>query len=301
MPTETPAGEPRAGDASRADGPRTDGPDSMTDPMTAPEVGQSVRRAGCGVFWLDENLCVRRANAAFARLLGLDETQVNPPAGAAGVSFPALDPDWPHGPPAEAFASLRAVASAGHPAKLRRDGAGPLSVQVHLNHVSLGGLESLFGVVVDTGARQAAEDALRASEARYRAITDTQTEFIIRFRPDAAHTMTFANRAFAEFTGLPDPGAAIGKPMPDFVHPDDREAVLARVRSVSAENPIAHGENRIVGADGKPRFSSWVNRAVLAPPDPDRANDPAAAREVLEIQAVGRDITERVLAEFAGD
>ena len=52
-------------------------------------------------------------------------------------------------------------------------------------------------------ARLRAQDALRASEERFRAIVDQQTDLICRFQPDT--TLTFVNDAYARHFGrMPD-------------------------------------------------------------------------------------------------
>ena len=258
-----------------------------------PGLEAAVREAGCGVFWLDEDLRVRRANGAFARFCGRPREELT------GTPIRELDPGWPHGGPADALAALRTTASAGHAATLPGPDGRGLPVQLHLNYLSLGGLESLFGVAVDVSDRQAAEDALRASEARYRAVTDTLTEYVLRFRPaadDPDQTVTFCNAACARLLNAGDPGDIVGRPMPDFVHPDDRAAVNARVASITAENPVAVGENRVLAPGGRELWTSWVNRGVFADPAP---GEPASGAKLLEIQCVGRDVTDRVLADAA--
>ena len=52
----------------------------------------------------------------------------------------------------------------------------------------------------DITQRKLAEDALAASEDRYRAIVEIQTELICRWRPD--HTITFANQACQRYLSL---------------------------------------------------------------------------------------------------
>ena len=256
----------------------------------APELEAAVRRAGCGVFWLDEDLRVRRANAAFARFCGRSEHDL------IGTPVADLDPVWPYGEPPAALRRLRAENSAGHAARLARPGADPLPVQVHLNYLSLGGMESVFGVAVDVSDRQAAEDALRLSEARYRAVTEVQTEFILRTEPGGERLVTFCNPAFARLVDLGDPAEVVGRPVPDMVHPDDRAAVEARFASLTPDHPIAAGENRVLGPGGEVLWTSWVNRGIFAPPPP---GEPAPAAALTEVQCVGRDVTDRVLSDAA--
>ena len=279
-PADSPAGAAPGGDPSDGRHP-------------APALEAAVREAGCGVFWLDEDLRVRRANAAFARFCGTT------PEALTGTPIADLDPGWPHGAAGDSLAALRTRTSAGHATTLPGPDGRGLPVQLHLNFLSLGGLESLFGVAVDVSDRQAVEDALRESEARYRAVTDSQTEFIVRYRPaadDPDQTVTFCNAALARLLNAGDPAAIVGRPMPDFVHPEDRAAVNARAASVTPENPIAVGENRVLAPDGRELWTSWVNRGIFAPP---RDGEPAPAATLLEIQAVGRDVTDRVQADAA--
>ena len=42
--------------------------------------------------------------------------------------------------------------------------------------------------------------ALRESEERYRAVVESQTEFIVRWKPDG--TRTFVNEAYCRYFGL---------------------------------------------------------------------------------------------------
>ena len=254
-------------------------------PADDPILRAAVRDAGCGVFWLGPHLWVKRCNAAFARFAGRSEDDL------AGTPIAEIDPSWPYGDAAEAFAALRVRPSAGHATRLRRPDGTLVPVQMHVNYLSLGGLESLFGVVVDTGDRQAAEDALRLSEARYRAVTENQTEFILRSRPDDPQTVTFCNPAFARLVDRGDAAEVVGRPMPDFIFPEDRPIAARRLASLTPDRPIAAGENRIVDASGAVRWTSWVNRGIF-----DGGEN---GGELVEIQCVGRDVTERKLTDEA--
>ena len=283
-PTPPPASPVR--DSPRPAGPGGRGtgaedPGALPPELAPPELEAAVREAGCGVFWLDDELRVRRGNAAFARFCGRSEAEL------PGTPIAELDPGWPHGERADALPALRTKTSAGHATHLLRPGREPLPVQLHLNYLSLGGLESLFGVAVDVSDRQSVEDALRVSEARYRAVTEQQTEFIIRFEPGDDRTVTFCNAAFARLVDFGEIGDVVGKPMPEYVHPDDRQLVADRIGSLTPENPLAAGENRVLGPRGEVLWTSWVNRGIFA--DGSDGGPP----RLVEVQSVGRDVTER--------
>ncbi len=128
-----------------------------------------------------------------------------------------------------------------------------------------------------------AEEALRTSEARYRAIVEDQTELICSWLPDG--TLTFANQAWCKYYGR----RAESVPGGDFlaaVYPEDRAAVSARIASLRAENPAAAGEHRTVLPDGAVRWQMWTHRGIFAPDG-----------QLREYQSVGRDITQRREAE----
>ncbi len=238
----------------------------------------AFKESGCGVFWLDERLRVRRANAAFSRFVGRSGEEL------IDAAITDLDPGWPHGSPEEAFKRLRATTSAGHATRLRRPDGTLWPVQVHLNFLSLGGMESLFGVAVDTADRQAAEDALRTSEARYRAVTEDQTEFIVRIRPD--QIVTFCNPAYARLVDAGDPEHVVGMRVQDLVLEQDFGRISESMRQLTPENPVALNENLVPSFDGPPVWVSWVVRALFEPGDD-------GTPRVREYQSVGRDVTER--------
>lgn len=124
--------------------------------------------------------------------------------------------------------------------------------------------------------RSFAETALRKSEARYRAIVEDQTELICRFAPDG--TLTFVNDAYCRYFGVTRQELMQGSVVP--LIPDlDRDP---------HETPVVTRERRVVLLNGEVRWQQWTNRAIFD-----------VHGVVTEFQAVGRDITERKLAEAA--
>ena len=82
--------------------------------------------------------------------------------------------------------------------------------------------DQIYGFGQDVTALVEAERALKASEARYRLVTDASTDFIARC--DATGRFRFLSPAFQRELGY---GAeeALGRLATDFVHPQDREGL----------------------------------------------------------------------------
>lgn len=141
----------------------------------------------------------------------------------------------------------------------------------------------MAGHITDITHLKAVEQALRVSEARYRAILEDQTEVIGRLAADG--TCLYVNEAFCRFFGK-TPEALLGHRWQPMAHADDLPRIEARLARLSPENPVAVIENRAIAADGGIRWMQFVNRAFFD----DRG-------QLAEIQFVGRDITEQKQAE----
>jgi len=130
-----------------------------------------------------------------------------------------------------------------------------------------------------------AEETLQASEARYRAIVEDQTELVCRYRPD--YSLTFVNQAFCRCFGQ-DPKELLGQSFLSLV-PQDCGAEFARsIKSISPPQPLATQEYRITTASGEVRWQHWLHRGLFG-----------ADGEIVEYQAVGRDLTHRRQTEEA--
>lgn len=130
-----------------------------------------------------------------------------------------------------------------------------------------------------------AEAALRMSEARYRAVVESQTELISRFRPDG--TQVFANEAFCRYYGM-NPEEIVGKPFFSKVPEEEIPIIQEHFKSLTPQNPVGSIEHRVVLKNGEVRWQQWVDRAIF--------NEGSAP---IEYQSVGRDTTDRKRAEEA--
>jgi PAS domain S-box-containing protein len=127
--------------------------------------------------------------------------------------------------------------------------------------------------------------ALTESEARYRAVVESQSEMLCRFRPDG--TIVFANSPYARTLGV-DHEALVGRSFWDFIPQSEQPKVRALLARITPAAPEVRIENQLDTADGI-RWTLWTNRALRF--DADGA--------LLEAQATGIDITDRKRAEKA--
>ena len=131
--------------------------------------------------------------------------------------------------------------------------------------------------IQDITLRKQAEQALRESEERYRAIVEDQTELITRFQPDGR--LTFVNEACCRYFGQ-EREALIGNCYEPLIFEEDREAIAQFLSSLSLEHPVGTIEHRVVIA-GEIRWMQWINRAIF-----DEKG------RFVEFQSVGRDISD---------
>ncbi len=143
----------------------------------------------------------------------------------------------------------------------------------------------MLGVILDVSDRKWIEEALQASESRYRAIIQDQTELIARFAPDS--TVLFINDAYCHYFGIARDDV-LGKSYNPVIYEGDRDRVAQLVQTINAQNPTLIIENRVIDSRGQVRWTQWVNRLLCDPHG-----------KILEFQAVGRDITDLKQAEQA--
>lgn len=148
-----------------------------------------------------------------------------------------------------------------------------------------GSIVALLGLTQDIGRRRLAEQALRDSELRYRAIVDVQDDAVCRWLPDT--TLTFANAAYRNLFGLAETQVP-GSRWIDFVPAEERAAVSGHYRELVQRPHRVEFEHSVASADGSTRWYSWTDAPLFG--------DDGA---LLEFQSVGRDITQRKAAEQA--
>ncbi|MGE5841562.1 MAG: PAS domain S-box protein, partial [Deltaproteobacteria bacterium] len=169
---------------------------------------------------------------------------------------------------------------------IRKDGTRvPIELFVNLSRDVAGQPEFYYAFVSDITARKQAEERLRASEKRFRALTEKGTELISVV--DTAGVLTYESPNETRILGYPV-GEQLGTCMFKLVHPDD----LPVTRSLFQELIAKSGSSRTTELRARTKDGSWrwleiVGTNLLA--------DPAVAGIVLN----ARDITDRKAAEQA--
>jgi PAS domain S-box-containing protein len=110
-------------------------------------------------------------------------------------------------------------------------------------------------VYEDITERKRAEEALRESEARYRAVFEEQTELICRFRPDKR--LTFVNEVYCRCFGKCRE-ELLGQTFLLFIQPEDDDSVHAQIDGLGLQNPSSTGEHRIIWPNGESRWHNGV-------------------------------------------
>ncbi|HEV2461765.1 MAG TPA: PAS domain-containing protein, partial [Ktedonobacterales bacterium] len=133
--------------------------------------------------------------------------------------------------------------------------------------------------------RQRAQQALQASEEHYRGVVETQTELVSRYLPDT--TMIFLNDAGCRFYDKPRE-EVLGTRWIDRVPETARERVQLEIQTLLEHPGTITIEHEAMHPNGSLRWQQWVNRTICD-----------ADGKVIELQSIGRDITERKQAEEA--
>jgi PAS domain S-box-containing protein len=130
-----------------------------------------------------------------------------------------------------------------------------------------------------TAQLEAANHALRQSEERYRNVVDDQTELVCRRKPDG--TLTFVNDRFCRFFGTTREKIS-GHPWGLVVRDQSTEPNEVDLAQLTPESPLIVVASRFRDERGQMRWLEFINRGLFAPDG-----------SLVEIQSVGRDITER--------
>jgi len=125
-------------------------------------------------------------------------------------------------------------------------------------------------------------EKIRLRDQRYEAVVATQSELILRMKPDG--TFTFFNPAVSDyFSGLEHKNLTMVAD--EYIQPSDREEIQSLINNIlptiTKENPFRSLDVPVLREDGEERCIQWNVTVIFDQED-----------EIQEFQAVGRDITE---------
>jgi two-component system cell cycle sensor histidine kinase/response regulator CckA len=148
-----------------------------------------------------------------------------------------------------------------------------------------GRLRGILFTIDDITERKQAEEMLRASQSRYKAIVDNQAEFVVRYIRGGI--LTFVNDTLCRYFNL-ERSDLIGKSYYSFIHEEDRPTAISQVEKLDVNKPSTVIESRIMHADGRIPWHQWTHSAIF-----DKEGN------IIEYQATGRDITDSRAVEGA--
>ncbi len=146
----------------------------------------------------------------------------------------------------------------------------------------LRGCDARVAMIHDETAQQSAEEALRASEERFRELFENANDVI--FLHDLNGKVVAINRAAEYLTGY-SRLEVIGRNFEEFVAPEARHQTQDNIRTHLGGSATQHYELPIISKFGNRRYLEVSTRILY------RRGHPVA------IQGIGRDITDRKLAQ----
>jgi len=137
-------------------------------------------------------------------------------------------------------------------------------------------------LMLDT--RQKLDEAARQSEERYRNVVESQLELISRMQTDG--TFTFANESYCRYFQK-NTKSIINHKFSSVFSMKAWKVLKARFASMTPSNPTLLVEEKDITQTNRESWQQWINTGTFD-----------SQGNLIEIQSVGRDITDRKKVEF---
>jgi PAS domain S-box-containing protein len=142
-----------------------------------------------------------------------------------------------------------------------------------------GEVTGFLGTVLDVTREHRAREELVASEERFRAMVQDQTELVCRCRADG--TLTFVNAAYCRTFGK-RAEQLVGERYQPLIPEEEQAGIDEQLATMSPERPVVSTEHRVILPNGELRWLQWYDQGFFD----ERGN-------LVEILATGRDVTDR--------
>jgi len=146
----------------------------------------------------------------------------------------------------------------------------------------LSGLTSSVNDMLD--ALGLAHEEIKNSERRYKAVVEEQSDLILRTMTDG--TITYCNEVFCRFFSC-GPDEIIGTKIEGLIPAENLLPAVDRVSDLMPDNPTISFVSLFVRPEGR-RWIQWTSHGIFS-----------QSGSLIEIQSVGRDITELKTTEEA--
>jgi PAS domain S-box-containing protein len=244
----------------------------------------SVDRAADAVYWIDPQAQVLDVNEVASRMLGYSKDEL------CAMTVHDLNPEfqadmWP-GFWEETRKRGTMVIETCHKAKNGR----LIPIEVSVNFLSYEGKEYHCAFVRDITERKRGQDALSASEARFRSLVSHFPGAVYRCACDSDWTMEFLSDPIEHLCGYPasDFLASRVRSYNSVIHPNDRQMVARVILDAVAQRRPYTIEYRLLHKDGGVRWVYEKGQGIFA-----------ADGQVLWLDGAIFDITERRRTEEA--
>ncbi len=166
---------------------------------------------------------------------------------------------------------------------IHRGAAGrELVVSMVFSSFAMKGRDARIMQIQDETTRRTAEEAVRASEERFRELFENANDVI--FLHDLKGRLMAINRAAESLTGYAR-AEVLGKSMEELIAPESRHFNQDSIRAHLGGSPTQHFELRMLPKTGGVRFLEVSTRVIYR------------KGLAVAIQGIGRDVTERKQAE----
>jgi PAS domain S-box-containing protein len=137
--------------------------------------------------------------------------------------------------------------------------------------------DTVYQLQVEITERQRAEEKLRESEARFRALVTASSDVVFRMSPDGTELLAIYGRDF-----VPNLETPTRNWLQKYIYPDDQAKVMAAIQEAILNKSHVELENRVLRVDGS---VGWAFARMVPLLD--------ARGEIVEWFGAASDITER--------
>lgn len=224
----------------------------ITDRKRAEEMLQltqfSIEQASDAIFWIGSDARILRVNKAACQLLGYSEEEL------LSLSVHDIDPDYQADVWPAHWQELKQHHSLTFESRHKKKDGTIRPTEVNVNFLEFGGKEYNCAFTRDITDRKRAEEALRASEQRFRAIFNQAAVGIAQIGIDGQWLVV--NQKFCEIVGYTRE-ELLQQTFQDITHPDDFSVSLEYVkRMIAGEIGTCSLETRYIC---KAAFPVWIN------------------------------------------